>query len=234
MIIAIDTSTSIASLAVIREERFLAEITWHCGQNHTTQLLPTLNFILQQENLQINQVSGIVVARGPGSYNGLRVGLGTAKGLAFSLSVPLVGISTLEATAYQASTAAVGLPVCPLINAGRGEIATALYQGKDGSWQQIKGEYLTTVAALCAGISATTVFCGEYLPQVSTAISQMLGNQAVFVSSAGIPRRAAYLAELGQKRLLAKDYDDPATLQPLYLRGPAITQPKEPYQSPER
>jgi tRNA threonylcarbamoyladenosine biosynthesis protein TsaB len=234
MIIAIDTSTNMAGLAVIRDGSVVAEMTWYCGQNHTTQLLPVLHFMLQQEGLELSQAAGIVVARGPGSYNGLRVGLGTAKGLAFSLKIPVVGISTMETEAYQASAVGCGFPVCALLNAGRGEVAAAIYQMKGNSWQQVKPEHLTTVSALCAAISGTTVFCGDYLPKVASAIEQSLGNKAVLVSPAGIPRRAAYLAELGQKRLQVKDFDDPATLQPLYLRGPAISQPKEPYNTAGR
>jgi tRNA threonylcarbamoyladenosine biosynthesis protein TsaB len=234
MIIAIDTSTNMAGLAIVGDGSVVAEMTWYCGQNHTTQLLPALHFMLQQEGLELSQATAIVVARGPGSYNGLRVGLGTAKGLAFSLNIPVVGISTLETEAYQASAAGCGLPVCALFNAGRGEIAAAVYQMKGKSWQQVEAEHLTTVSALCAAIIETTVFCGDYLPKVALAIEQTLGNKAILVSPAGIPRRAAYLAELGQKRLQVKDFDDPAALQPLYLRGPAITQPKEPYEMADR
>ena len=230
MQIAIDTSTETASLALVRDGVVLAELTWRCGQNHTVQLLPGLSFLLKQEKLTINEADGIIVARGPGSYNGLRVGLGTAKGLAFSLNIPLVGVGTLEVEAYQAAFTGQGCPVCPILNAGRGEIATAIYSGEKKNWKTIVPEHITTVALLCSEINTPTLFCGEYLPVVAPEISLKLGEKAVLVSGVAVLRRAAFLAELGNKRLQTHDYDDAATLQPLYLRAPPITQPKEPYE----
>ncbi len=122
MQLAIDTSTDTASIALVRDAEVLVELTWHSGRNHTTQLLPNLSRLLDKAD--IHSVNCIFVAKGPGSFNGLRVGVSTAKGLAFSLKIPLVGISTLEVEAYQ--HAETGLPVCPIFNAGRGEIATAI------------------------------------------------------------------------------------------------------------
>ncbi|GAI71322.1 unnamed protein product, partial [marine sediment metagenome] len=92
MQLAIDTSTDTASLALVQDNEVLAELTWHCGQNHTTQLLPHLAHLLNQAKLNLQSASGIIVAKGPGRFDGLRVGISTAKGLAFSLSIPIVGI----------------------------------------------------------------------------------------------------------------------------------------------
>ena len=224
MQLAIDTSTDTASLALIKDNDILAELTWRCGQNHATQLLPNLNYLLEQSELSLQSVNSIIVAIGPGSFNGLRVGISTAKGLVFSLGVPLVGISTLEVEAYQ--HAGTGLPICPIFNAGRGEIATAIYQKKGNNWSRIIAEYITTVEALCSQITTRTVFCGEYVPLITSQLKKQLKQKAVILSSATGLRRASFLAELGLKRIEAGDYDDPITLQPLYLRGPAITQPK--------
>jgi len=224
MLLAIDTSTDTASLALLQDGAVLAELTWLCGQNHSTQLLPRLAHLLNQADLSLQSVSGVIVAQGPGSYNGLRVGISTAKGLAFSLGIPLVGVSTLEAEAYQ--QAERGLPVCPVFNAGRGEIATAMYQKKGGQWRQLTAEHLTTVDALCSQITTKTVFCGEFVPSIAAELKKQLKQKAVMLSSAAGLRRAGFLAELGLKRFEAGDYDDLVTLQPLYLRGPAITQPK--------
>ncbi len=224
MYIAIDTSTDTASLALVQDGAILAELTWHCGQNHSTQLLPQLSHLLAQVKLALSSAEGIIVARGPGSYNGLRVGMSTAKGLAFSLDIPIVGISTLELEAYQ--HAGRGLPVCPILNATRGEIATAMYQLKEDEWTQLNGEHLTTVDALCSLIISPTVFCGEFVPIIAAELRRQLGGKAVILSPAAGLRRAGFLGELGLRRISAGDDDDPATLQPSYLRGPAITQPK--------
>jgi tRNA threonylcarbamoyl adenosine modification protein YeaZ len=224
MQVAIDTSTDTASLAMVQDGEVLAELTWRCGQNHSTQLLPNLSHLLQQTELNLQSASCIIVAKGPGSYNGLRVGISTAKGLAYSLSIPIIGISTLEVEAYQHADR--GLPICPIFNAGRQEIATAMYQMKGNKWCQLAVEHITTVATLCSQINRKTVFCGEFVSSIAEQLRKELKQKFVIPSPAAGLRRASFLAELGLKRFKAGDYDNPAALQPLYLRGPSITQPK--------
>ena len=224
MQLAIDTSTDTASLALMQDGEVLAELTWRCGQNHTVQLLSHLSHLLNQTDLSLQSADCIIVAKGPGSYNGLRVGISTAKGLAFSLGIPIVGISTLEVEAYQ--HAETGLPVCPIFNAGREEIAVAMYQKKGGKWRQLAAEHLTTVDTLCSQITTMTVFCGEFVPSIAAELKKQLKQKALIIPPAARLRRAGFLAELGLKRIEAGDYDNPTTLQPLYFRGPAITKPK--------
>ena len=221
---AIDTSTNTASLALVQDSQVLAELTWHCGQNHTIELLPQLVHLLNQTKLSLQSLNGVIVARGPGSFNGLRVGISTAKGLAFSLGIPIVGISTLEVEAYQ--HAETGLPICPIFNAGRGEIATAMYQKKYNKWLRLATEHITTVDALCVQITTKTIFCGEFIPSVATQLREQLRQRAIIPPPATRLRRAGFLAELGQQQLAAGNYDNLATLQPLYLRRPPITEPK--------
>jgi len=224
MQIAIDTSTDTASLALVQDNEVVAELTWRCGQNHTIQLLPHLSHLLNQTKLSLQSASCIIVAKGPGSYNGLRVGISTTKGLAYSLGIPIVGISTLEAEAYQ--HAETGLPICPIFNAGREEIASAIYQKKHNKWCQLIAEHLTTVDALCTQITSKTLFCGEFVSSIAETLREQLKEKAIIVSPAAGLRRASFLAELGLERIKAGDYDNPATLQPLYFRGPSITKPK--------
>jgi tRNA threonylcarbamoyl adenosine modification protein YeaZ len=222
MLLAIDTSTDNASLALVQEGRALAETNWRCEQNHTVELLPRLVSLLGEAKAGIGSISCVIVARGPGSFNGLRAGISTAKGLAFSLGIPIIGISSLEVIAYE--HAGSGLPVCPIFNAGRGEIATAIYQRKDDEWRRLVAEHITTVDGLCSGITARTIFCGEFVPLIASELKKQLKERAIIATTE--PRRARLLAELGKRRLEAGDYDNAATLQPLYLRRPAITQAK--------
>ena len=165
MLLAIDTSTDSASLALVQDGKTLAEATWRCGQNHSVELLPRLTQLLQEAKIELQSVSCILVAKGPGSFNGLRVGLSTAKGLAFSLDIPIIGVSSLELEACQ--HAENDLPICPIFNARRGEIATALYQKIDNKWQQLAAEHITTVEALDSEIESQTLFCGEYVPVIA-------------------------------------------------------------------
>ncbi len=224
MYIAIDTSTDTSSLALVQDGEVIAELTWRAYQSHLRQLLPNLEHLLRQIDRDISLAEAIIVAKGPGSYNGLRVGVSTAKGLAFSLGIPVIGVTTMEAEAYQ--HAAGGLPVCPVYNAGRGEIAAALYQQRGVRWRQLVPEHITTLDALAAETKVETLFAGEYVTAIGVRLRRLLGRKAVIASPPARLRRAAFLAELGLKRAKSGDYDDAATLQPLYLRGPAITQSK--------
>ncbi len=224
MQLAIDTSTETAGLALVQDSEVLAELTWHCRQSHSTELLPRLLDLLNQSRLSIQSISGIVIARGPGSFNGLRVGVSIAKGLSLSLGCPIVGISTLEAAAYP--YADIGFPVCPLLNAGRGEIAAAIYHKKQGAWGRLLAEHITTADALCSQITTRTIFCGEFTPDIAALLRTRLRQKAIIMSVTARLRRAGFLAELGLKRLENGDFDNPAALQPLYLRRPSITEPK--------
>ncbi|MBW1739328.1 MAG: tRNA (adenosine(37)-N6)-threonylcarbamoyltransferase complex dimerization subunit type 1 TsaB [Deltaproteobacteria bacterium] len=187
-------------------------------------MLPQLVYLLNQAKLAIQSVSAIIVARGPGSFNGLRVGVSTAKGLSFSLGIPIVGIGTLEVTAYQ--HAETGLSICPILNAGREEIATAMYQKKGNKWLKLAPEHITTVDALCSRITTKTIFCGEFVPVVADQLRKQLKQRAIIPPPAARLRRASFLAELGQQQLEAGNFDSVTTLQPLYLRRPPITKPK--------
>jgi len=224
MELAIDTSSNTASVALSHEGESLASLTWKTAQNHTMELLPNLLCLLQQAKVDISSIEAIIVAKGPGSFNGLRVGISTAKGLASALNIPLLGVNTLEAEAHP--FAFTGLPLRPVHKAGRAEIATALYQQKDDEWQCLEEEKLTTVKTLCCRIKRKTLFCGEIPPDIMNEIQQTLGKRAI-ISQSNTLSRASSLATLGWQKLSRGEQDDPATLQPLYLRPPHITKPRD-------
>jgi len=223
MELAIDTATDMASIALSHRSEVRAEMTWPSGQNHTVELVPNLIHLLHQAKAEIPQIDAIIVTKGPGSFTGLRVGVGTAKGLAFALGTPLVGIGTLEVEAFP--HAEVGLPICPLLDAGRGEVATALYQLKRGKWLKLTEEHITTIEELCLKINTRTLFCGLLSSDIAQQIERRLGKRAVILKAS--LRRAGSLAQLGWRRLERDECDNPATLQPLYLRRPVVTTSKK-------
>lgn len=224
MELAIDTSSNIVSVALSHKGGILASLTWQTTQNHTIELLPNLVCLLQQAKVELDSIEAIIVAKGPGSFNGLRVGISTAKGLASALNIPLLGVNTLEAEAY--SFAFTGLPLRPIHKAGHEEVATALYRQKDNEWQCLEAENLTTVKTLCRRIKQKTLFCGEIPPDMISEIQQKLGKRAI-ISQNNSPSRASSLAILGWRRLNKGEQDDPVTLQPVYLRAPHITKPRD-------
>ena len=226
MELAIDTSTDTAGIALSRSGEVIAEMSWHAGQNHTVELIPNIIKMLEQAKAEINDVEVVVIAKGPGSFNGLRVGFATAKGFAYSMDVPLVSVGTLEIEAYP--HASTGLPVCPVQDVGRGEIATALYRMDGGEWRQLVEEHVTTVEELYDEARLKTVFCGRFSegsPGIARRVEELLGDKAVVMDNTFC--RAGVLAGLGYKRLERGQRDDVATVQPLYLRRPAITKPKK-------
>jgi tRNA A37 threonylcarbamoyladenosine modification protein TsaB len=118
------------------------------------------------------------------------------------------------------------LPLRPIHKAGREEIATALYRQKDNEWRCLEAENLTTVKALCRRIKQKTLFCGEIPADIISEIQQNLGRQAIIPKSNSLSR-ASSLAILGWRKLSRGEQNDPVTLQPLYLRPPHITKPRD-------
>ncbi len=226
MELSIDTSTNWGGLALSEEGQLITELIWKPGQNHTSEMFPNIDWLLSTAKAEIHSIKAVFVAKGPGSFNGLRAGLSAAKGLAFSLSIPLVGVSTLEIEAYP--FAFIGLAICPLQDAGRGEIASALYSA-DGEWKCLKDAYLTTVDKLCQDTKVKTVFCGEVPPATADIIKSSLGPLAVMPGRQERLRHPGFLAALGWQKLSSGHRDNMATLQPIYLRQPPITKSKKKY-----
>jgi len=129
-VLAIDTSTSVLSVALLQEGKVLAEYTTQLKKTHSVQALPAVQRLLEQCGLVAADLSRIVVAKGPGSYTGVRIGVTIAKTLAWSLGTQLVGISSLEALAQNGKWKEGYL--VPIIDARRGQVFTALFRAEHG------------------------------------------------------------------------------------------------------
>ena len=219
MILAIDTSTQTASLALYEGQGGVAaELTWCSASHHTVELAPYLSLLLQR--VPSSKLSGLAVALGPGSFTGLRAGLSLAKGLTLALGIPLVGVPTLDSLAY--SQRYQPLPICALLEAGRGRVCAAFYEKEGSDLRRVSDYLLTTVEELASHVSVPTLFCGEIDPQ-GADILQKGSNHLIFLASpASSLRRAGYLAELGWERLQRGGGDDPRSLEPLYLKRPVL------------
>ncbi len=224
MELAIDSSSNSPGIALSHQEAILAQLSWQSSRNHTVELLPSIAYLLHHASTQPSSLEAIIVARGPGTFNGLRTGLSIAKGLAFSLNIPLLGIGTLEAEAYP--FAYTGLPVRPIHKAGREEIATALYQQVGDEWRRLEEEHLTTLGLLCSQTDEQMLVCCDTASDIAMEIGQNLGKRAIMPQISMCPRVIS-LAMLGWRRLKKGEADDVAAMQPLYLRPPHITKPKK-------
>lgn len=125
LLLALDTSTRQASVALCTEQTLLGEYTWQVGNNHSVELLERIQRLFAECGTTMQALDAIAVATGPGSFNGLRVALTTAKSLAFALQKPLVGVSTLDIIAAQHRD--WHGPICAVLEAGRSELYTACY-----------------------------------------------------------------------------------------------------------
>jgi len=217
--LSIDTASDWASVALSHEGRLVGEITWHCHREHSTQLMPMVETLLSRLRVGKSELSAVFVCTGPGSYAALRVGVSTAKGLAFALDIPVVGVGRLEVEAYQ--YAACGRLVCALHRAGRGEIAWAVYEGPKAEWREVAPPRLSPPEEVMAQLPAGTLLCGEEDDALEALLSEA-GVEPAKSAVAPSRRRADYLAELGWRRLAAGQADDVRALVPLYLREPAI------------
>lgn len=224
MLLALDTSTRFASIALYNEFGVQGEHTWHVEQNHTEDLMPHVVALMAAAHVVPATLTGVVVALGPGSFNGLRVAMSAAKGMAIALHIPIVGFSTLETLAYQHGS--LSLPVRPILEGGGPELATALYRVTRNHWAQVEEPRLATVDSICEATTQRTLFCGEISPALAAEFRQRLEN-AVIAPPAANARRAGYLAELGWHRIRDGNGDDAGALQPLYLRRPHITESKK-------
>ncbi|MCY4366106.1 MAG: tRNA (adenosine(37)-N6)-threonylcarbamoyltransferase complex dimerization subunit type 1 TsaB [Chloroflexi bacterium] len=220
MILAIDTSTRNAGVALAQEGRVISSRSWRSAVNHTSELMPAVSYLLEGAGLKVHDLDGFVVALGPGGFSALRVGMSVAKGLAIATGKPLAGIGTLDAEAQPYLQS--GLPVCALLDAGRSEVSSG-YFGADG--QRLREDRICPPEELAEELAGQLLICGEGARSHAEILRERLGSNAVLAGHSPASRLWA-LAELGQQRLDSNETDDVATLQPNYLRMPTIGGPK--------
>lgn len=219
MLIAFDTSTTTASIALYGSSGLIAENTWRTHRDQTAQLLPGVQKMLQLQGVTPSDLTGLAVATGPGSFNGLRVGVSTAKGVALALDLPLFGFSSLDVIAYQ--YAFLNGNLWAIVEAGRSRLGVGAYKVKNGVWKR-QGDYINvTVEELAEKTTQPTFFGGELNPDQLSYLIKALPKVATVLSPAMGMRRAGFLAEMAWQRLQNGDSgDDIANLQPIYLHQP--------------
>jgi tRNA threonylcarbamoyladenosine biosynthesis protein TsaB len=227
MLLAIDTATRLASLALYDPVagRVLGEEVWQSVDMHTAELMPRVAKMMNQQSATPADLTGLVVSLGPGSFTGLRTGLSLAKGLALARSpsgqsLPLVGVASLDVVARPHLLQP--LPIWAVLRAGRGRFCVGHYVRQRGRWRQNGPYQLTTLDKLADQIEKAAFVCGELEAPDVGFLRSRLGPEAVIATPAASLRRAAFLAELGWERLERGDVDDPLTLSPIYLHLPQI------------
>lgn len=217
MILAIDTATRWTGLALRDDNQVVAEQGWLSTRTQSMELAPAVSAMLQRAALGTGDLMAVAVAIGPGSYTGLRIGLGLAKGMALAHQMPLVGVPTLDIIAASQVPAEGELVV--VVEAGRHRITTGRYGWQKKGWEALETPHNETWEELLARLAPPVTLAGE-ISRAGQKLIRGAGRGYRVASPAARVRRAAVLAEIGWFRLRRGRIDDPATLTPLYLRDP--------------
>jgi tRNA threonylcarbamoyladenosine biosynthesis protein TsaB len=211
-LLAIDTSSEQASIALFDGHR-VADLTWPAGRDQTVSVLDEIDHLITLNKLTVADLAIVAVATGPGMFNGLRVGMSVAKGLAFSASLPLIGVPTLDAVALPLT--ACELPIIAVLSAGRGRLLWAKYT--DGHGTEPRNGTPEELAAEIEAGESDVLLCGEIIPNHREIFAKAAHVRVTPISS--VMHRASAVAELAWRRYLADDCDDPVTLEPTYLHA---------------
>ena len=202
----------------------MCQYSWFSQQNHSKELLPSIVNLLDSSGIDKGDLDCIIVAAGPGSFSALRVGLSTAKGLCESLGIPLISVNTMEIEAHKFR--GLGLPICSVLDIGRGEIAASIYSDADQKWGCIIKEDIYTPTELSSTITKQTVFCGEGIKNVSDSIKHELGALAIIPEQNTPTRLPASIAAIGYEIFSTGVWGNVSTVEPIYLRRPSISKPR--------
>ena len=225
MELCIDTSTRYASVALTADGSIVKEVSWHSSKNHTLELASTVAAMLEDAGASVADLDNIIVAKGPGGFSALRVGMGFAKGLAESMDVGLVGVSTLELEAARFFDTSQGSPLCPMLEVGRERFAWSLYEYASPGWSLSMAEQVTTLEAMVDAAPDGTLFCGEGAWQALDRLQALERGKETVIASTPPTRDAAVLSTLGLRALAAGVVADSTAMEPNYLRQPSITMP---------
>ena len=217
-VLGVDTSTSCGSLGIIDDDEVVAEYALLRDETHSTRLVPAIQALLKEAQLDLDDIDGIAISLGPGSFTGLRVGLSAVKGLALAAERPVVGVPTLDALASN-------LPftpylICPLLDARKGEVYTALYKDGDGGRIEQLAPYqvLAPLDLLEKIPLQETIFLGDGVEAYGELIEERLGAKALFVPPHLRFLRGSTVAEIGCQRFKRGEQDDISSLVPIYVR----------------
>ena len=221
-ILNIETSTEVCSVTLAKEGELLFKKESLEGLNHSELLTVFIEELFVENNFNIKQLDAVAVSKGPGSYTGLRIGVSVAKGLCYGLDIPLIAVNSLEILGIPAATSTTEkMLFCPMIDARRMEVYTALYNHK--------GEELHTVSAeiIDSGFHASyleenkILFFGNGAEKCKTVIKH---PNAIF----GEPKQtsAQFMQKLTEEKYNKKEFENVAYFEPFYLKNFVATIPK--------
>lgn len=217
-VLAIDTSSMVATCAVLDEEKVLGEYNLNQDMTHSERLIPMIKVIMDNLNLKIEEIDLFAGAEGPGSFTGLRIGLATIKSLAHVVDKPVLGISTLEALAFNIPFGGI---VVPIMDARRNRVFTGIYQWENGILINRFEPNIMEIDKLIEKIQSfegKVVFNGNGTAVYKDNISEKLGSKAIFAPIHLNEARASSVGELAMLKWNRGQRENYFDLVPEYLR----------------
>lgn len=221
LVLGIETSTPQASVAIGSEQGLMASALVSRGASHNEFLLPAIRFCLDEAGIGFRNIGGIATSLGPGLYTGMRVGIATSKALAQALSVPIVGLSSLDLVAYDVRYSPK--TICAALDARRGEVFHAFYRASPGGIQRMSDYRIEKPERLAIGLASRpeeVLLVGNGALLYKDTFGELGSVVELGTMSHSFPN-ASSLVELALPRMLREDFDSLYTLQPLYLRQSA-------------
>lgn len=224
-IAAIDSSGLVATVAIIEDDQMIAEYTINYKKTHSQTLLPMLDEIVKMTQIDLSSLSYIAIAKGPGSFTGLRIGSATAKGLGLALNIPIIEVPTIAGLAMNL-WGTLDL-VCPLMDARRDQVYTGLYQfNESGCLEVVNGQCAVDISEIIAKVNeigTNVIFLGDGVPVYAQKIEQQIKVPYKFAPSHMSRQRAGALGELAMMHLKGMEVDGvqvvtAAEHKPDYLR----------------
>lgn len=217
-ILGIESSSLVASVAVVTDELLTAEYTVNLKKTHSQTLLPMIDEMMRRLEISLDSVDAIAVSAGPGSFTGLRIGSATGKGLGLALKKPLLHIPTVDAMAYNLYGASD--LICPMMDARRNQVYTGLYHFRQ-EFEIVKSQCAMDAGELADELNArreTVIFLGDGVPVCSELIKERLTVPYYFAPAHVNRQRGASVAALGAVYFRAGELETAAEHRPDYLR----------------
>lgn len=218
-VLALETSSMVASAAIINEDKLLAEFTINNQKTHSQMLMPIVEQVIDRLNLTPYDIDVFAVSSGPGSFTGIRIGVATVKSLAQALNKPVVGVSGLDGLAF--NMVHFNGVICPMMDARNGQVYTALYRSNGVEIEMLENYMAIRVvdlAALLLRAGETVMFCGEGAHIHKDLLTKELGERAKFAQSSFMFQKASSIAVLALKKANLNELLNYNELQPYYLR----------------
>jgi len=219
LVLALETATEMASASLVEDDREIAAWRAEAAGHLCRRLAPEVADLIARSGATFGRLHLIAVGLGPGSFTSLRIGLATAKAFALAHDLPLIGLSSLAAAAWQERQRFQGL-LCPAFDARRGDLYAAVYRSGPDSLEQVESEFVAqperVVAQLTRRGEPATIF-GRFDPDQAAKVEEA-GAGACALHAEPIFPHALAVAQLGRRRCESDGPDDLAALRPIYLR----------------